>query len=109
MSFLILKSLDFGPGIKREMLYSYYVICRLTRRGPKGKFIDRTMKVTARSVMGALSQALIKIKQSSEKDVVSIRVDWRNPMPTSRPRKKKYKRKKPQRDRVVYDGLTRIR
>ncbi len=91
------------------MIYSYYVICRLTRKDHRGKFIERSIKVTARSVMGALSQALIKIKQSSEKDVVSIRVDWRNPMSTHKPRKKKYKRKKPQRDRVVYDGLTRIR
>ena len=90
-------------------LYSYYVICRLTRKDSRGKFIDRTMKLTARSVMGALSQALIKIKQSSEKDVVSIRVDWRNPMSIRRTRKKKYKRKPKARPTVVYDGLTRIR
>lgn len=91
------------------MLYSYYVICRLTRKDHRGKFIERTIKVTARSPMGALTAAIIKIKQSSENDVISIRVDWRNPMPTRRPRKKKYKRKKPQRPFAVYDGLTRIR
>lgn len=59
--------------------------------------------------MGALSAAIIKIRNSSDKEATSIRVDWQNPMPVRKPRKKKYKRKPKPRPTVVYDGLTRIR
>lgn len=91
------------------MLYSYYVICRLTRKDRHNKFIERTIKVTARSPMGAMRNAIEKIAKSSDKEATSIRVDWQNPMPVRKPRKKKYKRKPKPRHTVVYDGLTRIR
>lgn len=78
--------------------HQYYVIVKLKAMYAGGSHKYRTLKVTANSESGALYQAIRMVIASDEGPAVSMRVDWRNPMP---PRK--------HRPFMVYDGLTRIR